>query len=63
MGRMGLHAGFWWECQKKVVHEEGLDIRGWTMLGLNLEKQDMVVWTELIQWQALVNMVMNPWIP
>jgi hypothetical protein len=54
-----MHIGYWWESQKERDHKEDQDLReiGW----------NIVDWIDLAQdrdhWRALVNMVMNFWVP
>jgi hypothetical protein len=43
-----MQLGYWWESQKERDHEENQDVGGWTILKRIIEKQDGVVWIELI---------------
>jgi hypothetical protein len=66
MGRRGMHIGYWWQSQKgrplgrcRCVDNIKIDLSkvGWG--GTN--------WVDLAQdrdqWRALVNMVVNLWVP
>jgi hypothetical protein len=59
--------GYWWESQKERDHWKDQDVGVWTILGWILERQDGMVWTDVAQnrdqWRALVNTVMNLWVP
>jgi hypothetical protein len=67
IGRRGLHIDYWWESQKERGHWEDQDVGGWTILKLILERMggmDLIELAEdMYQWRALVNTVMNLWVP
>jgi hypothetical protein len=56
-----------WESQKEIDHKEDQGVRGWTILKWILQGWDGRDWIELAQdkdqWKALVNTVMNLWVP
>jgi hypothetical protein len=64
-----MHIGHWWEIQEERDHWEDQDVGGWTILKWILERQDWDGgdWIDLAQdrdqWRALVNAVMNLWVP
>jgi hypothetical protein len=37
-GRVGMHIGYWWECQKERDYCEGQDVSEWTILKWILER-------------------------
>jgi hypothetical protein len=37
-GTRGMHIGYWWESQKVRDHWEDLDVGGWTILKLIVER-------------------------
>jgi hypothetical protein len=37
-GRIGMHIGYWWACQKEGDHWEDQDVGGWTILKWILER-------------------------
>jgi hypothetical protein len=43
-----MHIGYWWGSQKVRVLWEDLDVGGWTILKRILEREDGMVWIELI---------------
>jgi hypothetical protein len=58
----------WWEIQMERDHWEDQDIGGWTILKWIREIGcDGMGWIDLAkdrdQWTALVNAVMNFWVP
>jgi hypothetical protein len=64
MGRIGMHIGYWWECQKERDHWEDQAIGGWTILKWILEiGWDGVEWIVMAQdrdqWWALVKTVLT----
>jgi hypothetical protein len=68
MGRIGMHIGYWWEGQKERDHWEDQDVGVWTIkMDLREVGWDGVDWIDLAQdrdqWRALVNTVMNLWVP
>jgi hypothetical protein len=38
MGRIGIHAGYWWESQKERDHREDQSIGRWTILKWILQR-------------------------
>jgi hypothetical protein len=68
MGRRGMHIGYWWEIQKGRDHWEDLDVGGWTILKW-ISKRDRMGSYGLdrsgsgLGPMALVNAVMNLWVP
>jgi hypothetical protein len=60
---------YWWGSQKVRDHWEDLDVGWWTILTWILREigWDGIDWIDLAQdrdqWRALVNMVMNLWVP
>jgi hypothetical protein len=32
MERRGMHVGYWWQNQKVIDHEGGLEVGGWIIL-------------------------------
>jgi hypothetical protein len=68
MGKGGMHIGYRWEGQKERDNYEDQDVGGWTILKWILETGwGGTDWIDMAQdrdqWRALVNMVMNPWVP
>jgi hypothetical protein len=62
-----MHICFWWESQRERDHYEDQDISGW-MIFRDLEiGWGGVDWIGLAQdrdkWRALVNAIMNLWVP
>jgi hypothetical protein len=66
MGRGGMHIGYWWESQKeggplgrprrRWVDNIKMDLREIGWVGIDwIEDRD--------RWRALVNTVMNLWVP
>jgi hypothetical protein len=60
--------GYWLESQKERDRWEDQDAGEWTILKWILEiGWDSVPWIDMAQerdqWRALVNMVMNLWVP
>jgi hypothetical protein len=57
-----MHIRYWWESLKERDHWEDQGIGGWTIL-----KCDNMDWIGLAQdrdqWRALVNKVLNLWVP
>jgi hypothetical protein len=62
-----MHVGYWWEIQKERDHWEDQDVSGWTILKWILQRYDGMGRIDLAQdrdqWRALVNTVMNLWVP
>jgi hypothetical protein len=64
-----MHIGYWWERWKKEDQWEDQDVGGWTILKWMLREigWDVIDSIDLAQdrdqWRALVNMVMNLWVP
>jgi hypothetical protein len=64
-----MHVGYWWESQKERDHGEDKDVGGWTILKWILRQigWDRVDWIDMAQytdrWRALVNTVLNLWVP
>jgi hypothetical protein len=62
-----MHGGYWLESQKERDHWEDQDVGGWTILKCILERWDGMDWIDLAhdrdRWRALVNTVMNLWVP
>jgi hypothetical protein len=62
-----MHAGYWWESQKKRDHWEDQDVGGWIILKWILERWDGVDFIGLAQdrdqWRVLVNTVMKLQVP
>jgi hypothetical protein len=52
MGRRGMHTGYLRENQKVRDHWEDLDVGGWTILKLILERQDGMLCIGLI-WHRI----------
>jgi hypothetical protein len=61
-----MHIGFWWESRKERDHWEDLDIGG-RIIFLRKIGWGGMYWIDLAQerdqWKALVNTVMNLWVP
>jgi len=67
-GRGEMHTGFWWGRLKEGDHLEDLGIEGRIILKLILKNTMWIMhWIDLTQdrvkWQAVVNVVMNLWVP
>jgi hypothetical protein len=59
-----MHIGYWWENQKERDHWEDQDVGMWTILIWILEREDgMDMAQDRDQWRALVNTVLNLWVP
>ena len=63
-----MHAEFWWGNLKKRGHLEDLGVKGRIILQWTLQNfvRDMEVFDlaqDMDRWQALVNAVMNLWVP
>jgi hypothetical protein len=43
-----MHIGYWWESQKERDYWEDQGIDEWTILKWILERQDGILWIELI---------------
>jgi hypothetical protein len=55
MGRRGMHIEYSWEGQKERDHQKDQDVGECIILKWILEKQDGVVWTELIRLRLGTN--------
>ena len=67
-GRGEMHTGFWWGRLKEGDHLEDLGLEGRIILKLILKNTMWIMhWIDLTQdrvkWQAVVNVVMNLWVP
>jgi hypothetical protein len=66
-----MHIGYWWESQKEKDNIEDKCIGEWIILKRILEREseteDGMEWIYLAQdrdqWRALVNTLMNLWVP
>jgi hypothetical protein len=62
-----LHIGYWWESQKVRDHWEDQDIGVWTILKWILDRyngaMDWINLADTDQWRALVNTLINFWVP
>jgi hypothetical protein len=63
-----MHIGYWCEMPEERVHQEDKDVGGWwIILKWILERWDGMgcidVAQDKDQWRALVNMLMNVWVP
>jgi hypothetical protein len=69
MGRRGMHIGYWWEIQKERDHWEHQDVSGVDNVKMDLREieWDGMDWIDLAQdrdqWRALVNTVIDLWVP
>jgi len=68
MGRIQVHTGFWSEYLKERDHLEDPGVGGSIMLRRIFRKLDWVLdWIDLAQdrdrWRAIVNAIMNLYIP
>jgi hypothetical protein len=64
-----MHIEYWWESQKEGDHWEAQDVGGWIISNLILRERgwDGVDWIDMAQdryqWRALVNTILNLWVP
>jgi hypothetical protein len=64
MGKKGMHIGYWWESQKVRDHWEDQD-----NIKMNLKEIGYVgmhfiyLALDRDQWRALMNTIMNFWVP
>jgi hypothetical protein len=62
-----MRIGYWQKSQKERDHWEDQDVGRWTILKWILERWGGMDWIDLAQdrdqWRALVNTIMNVWVP
>ena len=68
MGKVEVHTGFWWGNLRETYHLEDPDIDGRVIFTLIFRKwEGGKEWIDLAQnndrWHALVNAVVNLWVP
>ena len=69
MGRGALCTGFWWGSEREIDNLEGLGLAVKIILKWILQKSFGRASIELIllrtgcKWRAVVNLVMNLWVP
>jgi hypothetical protein len=66
-GKRAVHTGFWWEDLREGDHLGDPGVDGKLILKCIFNKWDGTDWIELAEnrdrWRAVVNAVMNLWVP
>jgi hypothetical protein len=59
MERTGMHIGYWWESQDRWVDNIKMDLKEIDQGGM----YSIDLAQDRVQWRALVNTVINLWVP
>jgi hypothetical protein len=59
-----MHIGYWWESQKRSLRHRWVDNIKMDLREIGWGGMDWIYLAQTRdQWRALINMVMNPWVP